>query len=286
MLRVRAVLLIGAALATTACGALLSLEPLEFKEGEPEGGLLETSTPPDRDTGVVTPIDAGNDAPSDGGDGGPSSGFCDGVGATLGGATVLFCDDFERAAPVEKGWVAVTGGGGTVSLTTVASISGASSLAVELPSGASASGKQAYLATPTIPAGAKTVTVEMDIRLDVSPPAGTYPSNGFEIGRSYNVGNGFEAAFVTVPVAGTFNPGSSPNDTPPAPPFVAGQWHHFKWSVVNGAMTLEVTPKAGGAAVVRTDTQPQDPAYFKLGAETAQSLGPVKMLIDDVVMYR
>ena len=285
MPRVRAVLLIACACALTACGALLSLEPLEFTETAPgEGGLAEGSVTPDKDTGVIPPVDGGKDAASDG-EGGAQVGFCDSVGGALGGATVLFCDDFERAAPLEKGWVAVTATG-TLTLSAEASTSGTRSLAVELPSGPSAGSKMAYLTTPNNSPGAKTLTVEMDIRLDVGPPAGTYPANGFEIGHSYNIGGGFEAAFVTVPVAGTFNPGSLPSDAPPVPAFVQGAWHHFKWTIVNGAMTLEVKPKAGGVGVVRTDTQPQDPSYFKLGAETSQSLGPVKMFIDDVVMYR
>ena len=270
-------------LSTAACGALLALEPLDFDNGAARGDAA-TESDPGRDV-VVPPLDGNADDAR--GDGGPALGFCEGLDGGLDGAIIVFCDDFERATPLENRWVGATTNGGQLSLSAGASVSGTRSLLVEIPGGAGAVVKTAFLTTPTLSTGVGSVTVEMDVRVDVAPPAtGSYPSNGFVFGRSYHVGGGFEPAFITVPVAGTFNPGFLPEDPPPPVPFVTAAWHHFTWRIVTPAITLEVKPKAGGDPVVRTDTRGVDPQYFRIGAETEPNVGPVKMFIDNIVMYR
>jgi len=269
---------------TVACGALLALEPLDFDDGGTrDGGGPDALA----ESGADVTLDGRADDASADVDAGPSVGFCESLDGGLDGASIVFCDDFERAAPLEKLWVGASSNGGQLSLSTGASVSGTRSLLVEIPAGASAAVKEAFLTTPSLPNGAGNVTVEMDVRIDVAPAAtGSYPSNGFVFGRSYHVGGGFEAAFITVPAAGTFNPGFLPADPPPPTPFVTAAWHHFTWRIVNPAITLEVKPKAGGDPLVRTDTRGVDPQYFRIGAETEANLGPVKMFIDDIVMYR
>jgi hypothetical protein len=291
MIRGRVAILIAASFVTAACGAVLGLEPIDFVDGSTQGeGGLASSTPDAKDD-VAVRADGGDpraDADTDANaDAGPALGFCDGLDGGLDGATILFCDDFERAAPLEKNWIGASTNGGSVSLSTEASVSGTRSLLMNLPAGASAGTKSALLTTPTPPLGVKVVTLEMDIRVEIGPPAtGSYPGNGFILGRSYNVGGGYKAAFITTPADGTFSPGFFPQDAPPVPAFVTATWHHLVWSIVDTTMTLEVRPRAGGASIVRTAPEPQDPARFVVGAETDANLGPAKMFIDDIVMYR
>jgi hypothetical protein len=289
MSRSRVALIGIASICTAACGAVLALEPLEFVDPTVQDGGADVA---DRDASVDALADGAvgpdADAAFTGADADAAPlGFCDALDGGFDGATIVLCDDFERAAPLEKGWIAATANGGTLTLSTEAASTGTTSLLVALPSGASAGVKSALLTTPAPPPGVKNVTLEMDIRVDLEPPAtGNYPGNGYILGREYNVGAGFKAAFITNFAEGTFSPGFFPQDAPPSTPFVTMAWHHLVWSVVGTTQTLDVKPKSGGASIVRTASEPQDPAHWAVGAEIDANLGPVKMFFDNVVMYR
>lgn len=126
---------------------------------------------------------------------------------------------------------------------------------------------------------------EVDFRIDLGPPpSASFPSNAFTIGSNVNVGGGFKSAFVRHPSAGIFDPIFFVTEG--ASSFSLGQWHHFTWRVAFTSQSIEIRPKAGGASVVRTTSQPQLLRYFWLGAEVDPSLGPVRMLVDDVVIHR
>lgn len=262
------------ALASAACGALLGLEPLDFPPGDGrEAGSGDGAVDAATDAPALDAKDSGSD-----GDAAPGLRFCEQLDGSVDGGAVVFCDDFERAGPAEKGWASPTTIGGTLALTSETVSSGTQSLLVTIPAGASGTPKQAYLTTPGIPAAADHAVLELDYHIDIAPPA----TGSFIFARANS--GGFKQLYVGTPADGASNPYFLVTDPVESLPTKA--WYHLVWYVGLLDEWAEVTPKAGGAKVVRPTDDRRNPTSFWIGAETDPGQGPVRMFIDNVVVHR